>query len=175
MDDHKLNLIPNSTQIPNVILDLIIPRICEIEGRCLLYICRRTFGFHKESDRISFSQFIDGIKDRRGVVLDYGAGIARSSVAKGLKHLVEAEAIRIRKTTQGNYYQINLYMDVEKVVRLTNQFAGRTESGSWRVPKSVRRANTQNLGNKEKQSIRESVDNFRKKSRELVNKMTINN
>lgn len=175
MDDHKLNLIPNSTQIPNVILDLIIPRISEIEGRCLLYICRRTFGFHKESDRISFSQFIDGIKDRRGVVLDYGAGIARSSVAKGLKHLVEAEAIRIRKTTMGNYYQINLHMDVEKVVRLTNQFAGRTENGSWRVPKSVRRANTQNLGNKEKQSIRENVDNFRKKSRELVNKMTINN
>ncbi len=66
-------------------------------------------------------------------------------------------------------------MDVEKVVRLTNQFVGRTETGPWRVPKSVRRTNTQNLGNKEKQSIRENVDNFRKKSRELVKKMTINN
>ncbi len=174
MDEHKSSLIPNSTQIPNLILDLVIPRISEIEGRCLLYICRRTFGFHKDSDRISFSQFTEGIKDRRGVVLDYGAGIARSSVAKGLKHLVGAEAIRIRKTTKGNYYQINLHMDVEKVVRLTNQFAGRTESGPWRVPKSVRRTNTQNLGNKEKQSIARPVHNFGEMTRELARKMSIN-
>ena len=49
-------------------------------------------------------------------------------------------------------------MDVDKVVRLVNQFVGRTETGPWRVPKSVRRANTQNLGNKEKQSIRQIND-----------------
>ena len=155
-------------------MDLIIPRVSEVEGRCLLYICRRTFGFHKGADRISFSQFVEGIKDRRGNVLDYGAGIARSSVAKGLKHLMQADAIRIKKTTRGNYYEINLHMDVEKVVRLVNQFAGRTESGPWRVPKSVRRANTQNLGNLEKPSMGRTGDNVKDITRELARKMTIN-
>ncbi len=154
----KSNLIPNSTQIPNVILDLIIPRISEVEGRCLLYICRRTFGFHKGSDRISFSQFMEGIKDRRGVILDYGAGIARASVAKGLKSLLQADAIKISQTSKGNYYEINLNMDVDKVVQLVNQFSGYTKSGSRREPKSVQGLNTQKIGNKEKQSIRQIKD-----------------
>ena len=138
MDEPKLhNLIPNSTQVPNVILDFVVCRIPEAEARCLLYICRRTFGFHKESDRISFSQFIDGIKTKDGKILDHGAGLARASVAKGLKNLSLAGAIEIKETTKGNYYQINLQMDIEKVVQLVN---------------------TQNSGNKEKESIRQISD-----------------
>ena len=153
----KLNLIPNSTQMPNLILDLVIPLIPEAEARCLLYICRRTFGFHKEIDRISFSQFMKGIKDHKGVVLDYGAGLARASVYKGLMHLANAGAVLVRKTGKGNYYQINLHMDVDKVVQLVNQFSSRTKSGSGSRPKSVQLVNTQNLGNKEKPSISKNL------------------
>jgi hypothetical protein len=150
------NLIPNSTQTPNVIFDLILPRIPEAESRCLLYICRRTFGFHKEADRISFSQFIDGIKTKEGKILDYGAGLARASVAKGLKHLTLAGVISMKKTTKGNYYQINLQMDIEKVVQLVNQYSRHTKSGSATRPKVVQQVNTQKLGNKEKESISQS-------------------
>ncbi len=176
MDQIKqtLSLIPNSTQLPNILLDKVIPLIPEAEARCLVYICRRTFGFHKEADRISFSQFIEGIKDRRGNVLDYGTGLARASVAKGLKCLAEAGAITIRKSTKGNYYQINLHMDVEKVVQLVNQFKGYAKRGSATRPKSVQLLNTQNLGKKEKPSIRDPVDNFSVMTQELVRKMTIN-
>ncbi len=174
MDEHKTtNLIPNSTQMPNILLDKVIPLIPEAEARCLLYICRRTFGFHKDADRISFSQFMDGIKDRRGNVLDYGAGLARASVAKGLKNLKDAGAISIRGTTKGNYYQINLHMDVENVVQLVNQSAGRTKSGSATRPTSVQQLNTQNLGKKEKPSIRSPVDNLSTATRELARKMTL--
>lgn len=155
-------------------MDLVLPRIPEAEARCLLYICRRTFGFHKDADRISFSQFMEGIKDRRGVVLDYGAGLARASVAKGLKSLLEANAIGIRKTTKGNYYQINLHMDVEKVVQLVNQFSSYTKMRSANRPKSVQALNTQNLGKKEKQSIREAGDNLKKMTKELAQKMSFN-
>lgn len=157
MDEIKLhNLIPNSTQIPNIVLDLIVPRIPEAEGRCLLYICRRTFGFHKETDRISFSQFIDGIKTKDGKILDYGAGLARASVAKGLKSLSTAGLIVIQQTSKGNYYQINLQIDLEKVVQLLNQSTGHTKSSSATRPKAVQQVNTQNLGNKEKESISQS-------------------
>lgn len=171
MYEHKNNLIPNSTQVPNVILDLVIPRLPEAEGRCLLYICRRTFGFHKESDRISFSQFIDGIKDRTGKVLDYGAGLARASVAKGLKNLAQADAVIVRTTTKGNFYQINLSMDVDKVVQLVNQYSGNTKSGSATRPKAVQVVNTQNLGNKEKESNTQSVTALPKKERSLHSRL----
>ena len=81
-------LIPNSTQIPNVILDFLIPQLPGAEGKCLLYISRRTYGFHKEEDRISFTQFINGIKSKDGRQLDYGTGMARASVNEALKNLI---------------------------------------------------------------------------------------
>lgn len=117
---------------------------------------------------------MDGIKDRRGQVLDYGAGLARASVYKGLKNLIDAEAISVRKSKAGNHYQINLHMDVDKVVQLVNQFAGRTKSGSASRPKLVHPPNPQNLGNKEKSSIRDSGEKLSTMTQELVRKMTIN-
>jgi len=175
MEEHpKYNLIPNSTQLPNILLDKVIPLIPEAEARCLLYICRRTFGFQKDSDRISFSQFMGGIKDRRGNVLDYGAGLARASVAKGLKRLVESGAVLVRQNTKGNYYQINLHMDVEKVVQVVNRSDWRTKIGSASRPKLVQHLNTQNQGKKEKPSIRDPVNKLSTDIRELTKKMTIN-
>ncbi len=174
MDDHKLNLIPNSTQLPNLILDLVIPLIPESEARCLIYICRRTFGFHKESDRISFSQFIEGIKDRRGNVLDYGTGLSRQSVASGLKNLANAQAVIVSKSGKGNFYKINLHMDVEKVVNLIDQSRKLTKISLKNRPKSVYKLDTQNLGKKEKQSIAENGDNLSTLTKKLAERMSIN-
>ncbi len=175
MDENKTTpLIPNSTQLPNIILDKVLPLIPESEARCLIYICRRTFGFHKEADRISFSQFMDGIKDRRGNVLDYGTGLSRQSVASGLKNLAKAEAVMVSKNRNGNVYKINLHMDVDKVVNLIDQSRELTKIGLKNRPKAVYKLDTQNLGNKEKSSLRYPVDNFKKITRELVSKMSIN-
>ena len=180
MDDRKHNLIPNSTQIPNVILDLILPRIPEAEARCLLYICRRTFGFHRISDRISFSQFIDGIKSRNGEILDYGAGLSRQSVSEGLKNLIKAEAILVKKTSKGNCYKINLNMGVDKVVKLVDQSRKLTKSGLATRPKPVYPIDTQKKGNKEKQSIRQILDSpvdkygeIQKLKSDLCSKLTL--
>ncbi len=159
-------------------MDILLPRIPESEGKCLLYICRRTFGFHKEYDRISFSQFIDGIKDRSGKVLDYGTGLVRASVAEALRNLLNSEAISVKKSTKGNYYQINLHMDVDKVVQKIDWFRKQTRIGSKNGLKAVQKMNTQNLGNKEKQSPSGSSgppgDNFGDMTRELAKRMTIN-
>ena len=175
MDEkNKHNLIPNSTPLPNIILDKVIPLIPDAEARCLIYICRRTFGFQKESDRISFSQFIGGIKDRRGIVLDYGTGLSRQSVASGLKNLIKAEAIAVSKSNKGNFYKINLHMDVDKVVNLIDQSRKLTKSSLKNRPKSVYELDTQNLGKKEKASIREAVDNLSTGIRDLARGMSIN-
>jgi hypothetical protein len=175
MEENKtLNLIPNSTQLPNLILDLVVPLIPESEARCLIYICRRTFGFHKGSDRISFSQFTDGIKDRRGNVLDYGTGLSKQAVAVGLKNLAQAEAIRVMKSKKGNVYEVNLHMDVDKVVNLIDQSRKLTKIGLKNRQRLSYKVDTQNLGNKEKQSIRDPVENLSTGIRELARKMTIN-
>jgi len=114
-------LIPNTTQVPNLILDLVIPRISEGEARCLLYICRRTLGFHKEEDRISFSQFENGIKSSQGRILDFGTGLSRPAINRALRNLRAAGAICIQQRTRGNRYSLNLNIDVEKVVNEVNR------------------------------------------------------
>ena len=138
-------------------MDIFLPRISASETKCILYICRRTFGFHKEYDRISFSQFVDGIKDRNGKTLDYGTGLVRSSVAEALRNLLYSEAILVKKSTKGNYYQINLHMDVDKVVRKMDWFRKQTKSGSKNGLISVRNTDPQKIGNKEKQSLSQSI------------------
>ena len=141
-------LIPNSTQIPNVILDYLIPKIPKAESMCLLYICRRTYGFHKEEDRISFTQFINGIKSKDGKQLDYGSGLSRPSVNEALKNLIKSNVISMRRDSKGNYYKINLEMDISKVVKKINQLRKLTESGKESKPKVVKLLNLQKKGNK---------------------------
>lgn len=150
-------LIPNSTQIPNIILDIVIPQISESDGKCLLYICRRTFGFHKEIDRISLSQFINGIKNRDGEKLDNGCGVSRPAVVNALKNLVGSGLVEITRTGNGNYYKINLQIsDFNEVVKKVNQLRKLTKSGKESKPKQVNLLNLQKKGNKEKQSISET-------------------
>ena len=68
-------LIPNSTQIPDVILDHWMAKLSGAEFKVLLYIARRTYGFGKDTDDISLNQLAHGIRRRDGTRLDR-AGIA---------------------------------------------------------------------------------------------------
>ena len=159
MDENKLeSLIPNSTQIPNIILDFVLPRVPEAEARVLLYICRRTFGFHKQEDNISFSQFENGIKSRQDRQLDFGTGMSRPAINTSLHNLIKAEAIYVQQNSRGNRYRLNLRMDVDKVVNVVNQLRKLTRTGKAALPKVVNPLNTQKIGNKEKQSPKRILD-----------------
>ncbi len=107
-------LIPNSTQIPDVILDQWMAELSGAELKIVLYIARRTFGFGKESDNISLNQMAQGIKKRDGTVLDRGTGLSVSSVARAVKTLEEQNILQ-RKTNindknehDENTYRLNL-------------------------------------------------------------------
>lgn len=108
-------LIPNSTQIPDLILDHWMAELSGAEFKVLLYIARRTYGFGKDRDTISLSQIAHGLTRRDGTVLDRGTGVSRASVARALKVLEERGAI-VRKTNlsaktrefEENTYSINL-------------------------------------------------------------------
>lgn len=165
-------LLPNTTQIPNIILDMLLPELPPAETKCILYICRRTFGFGKTKDRISLSQFIKGIKTKDGTILDHGTGMSRSQVVIALQSLAAAGVVYVEETTKGNYYELNLNLNIEvaikivkdtrakfqnhkvnkprqgtllKVVRKADQFGKQTTSGMESIPKVVRKADPQNL------------------------------
>lgn len=76
--------IPNFTQTPNIIFDELMSDLTDSELRVLMYICRRTYGFHRESDRIAYRQFEYGIDG-----LDKGCGLRSEAIGIALKSLEE--------------------------------------------------------------------------------------
>ncbi len=84
----------NFTGIPNVFFDKVLPDL-ETAGelKVLLYIFRHTYGWRKDCDCISISQFMEGIVTRRGRQLDRGTGLAKSTVVSALKSVVEQEYV----------------------------------------------------------------------------------
>src|SRR3954451_2162339 len=81
---------PNTTPVPDVVFDRLLARLGEAELKALLYIIRRTFGFKRDRDPISFNQFLRGISKRDGTVLDDGCGVrSRTTLSNTLKSLEE--------------------------------------------------------------------------------------
>jgi phage replication O-like protein O len=105
---------PNTTQIPNDVIDSLMPSLSGGELKVLLYICRRTFGFQKDSDRISLAQIAHGITTRTGKVLDHGTGLCKRHVITALKALEKKNIISITRTVDEtglnavNTYRLNM-------------------------------------------------------------------
>ena len=91
---------PNYTPVPDELFDELLADLGHAELKALLYIIRRTFGFKKDADSISFSQFLTGITTKDGIVLDRGCGIKKASnLSTALKSLEEKGII---VTTKGD-------------------------------------------------------------------------
>lgn len=90
---------PNYTQIPDQVFDELLPLLTGNELKILMYICRRTFGFKKDTDNISLAQMVSGITTKDGTKLDGGTGLSKASVARALKDLEEKNIIvRVRRS-----------------------------------------------------------------------------
>lgn len=99
---------PNFTQIPNILLDDLMHDLTGGELRCLLYICRRTYGFHRDSDSISYSQFEKGIVNKDGKKVDNGCGISHETISVSLTGLVDRGLIIKKRNGHTFKYSINL-------------------------------------------------------------------
>ena len=113
---------PNYTETPNEIFDKFLSFLSHAELKVLLYIVRRTFGFHKkdEGDAISLSQICNGIKKKKSSegeeeVKDEGTGLTKKSAIKAIKSLEKKGHIMVwrnRKTkygdTDSNWYRLNI-------------------------------------------------------------------
>jgi len=127
---------PNYTQTPNVFYDEIMADLGYAEIKCMLYIFRRTFGFHKQSDKISLTQFETGIEN-----LDRGTGLKRPNIIKALKSLTEKGLVKINKGKINSY---SLLLEDTLLVTQDNQ------TSNVELPEVVTQSNTQK---KEKESI----------------------
>jgi len=88
---------PKHTQTPNVLLDDYLPEMGLAETKVVFAITRKTFGWHKYTDRISISQLMEltGLSNR-GVIDGVNAAMDR-----GIIHREEA----------GNSYRYHLVID----------------------------------------------------------------
>ena len=102
--------VPSYTQTPNEFFDELAPRLTEAELRVLIYVIRRTFGFHKQADAISLSQMTDGITTGDGQTLDLSTGMSRSAVWRGAKGLVEKGVLSVERVKHPDgEYETNVY------------------------------------------------------------------
>ena len=74
----------------------------------MLYIFRHTYGWQKEADGISISQFVDGVVRKRGRRVDYGTGLGRRTVFDALNSLVEKGYI-LRFIPGRGYHRLGYY------------------------------------------------------------------
>ena len=90
---------PTTTATPDEIFEEWVHVLGHAELLALLYVVRRTLGFKKATDGISYTQFLDGITTREGKVLDRGCGIKnRTTLAAALRRLEDLRLIHSYKT-----------------------------------------------------------------------------
>jgi hypothetical protein len=84
---------PNTTPVPDELFDELLADLSGAEVKVVLYICRRTFGFKKESDNISINQMLNGITKKDGTQLDRGLGLSKPTLLRTLKELAKKNII----------------------------------------------------------------------------------
>ena len=89
---------PTTTATPDEIFEEWVHVLRHAELLALLYVVRRTLGFKKATDSISYTQLLDGITTREGKVLDRGCGVKnRTTLAAALRRLEDLRLIRSYK------------------------------------------------------------------------------
>jgi hypothetical protein len=136
----------NGTQIPDAYFDEVMAPLGPSAFMVLMYIARRTFGFKRYSDQISLDQICHGIVTRDGRRLDYGTGLAKSTVVLALDRLVAFGVIRKQRNDDPQGGQLaNTYQIVFKNPGVSSPPPlSENRTGAVRIPDSppVRGSNT---------------------------------
>lgn len=131
-------LIPNSFQVPNYYADVVMELLNEAELKILMYAIRQTFGFRKDTERISLSEFCGG-KYLNGKQVSHGTGVSRGAAINALKMLLRTRILLL--TAKGtaknsNEYGINLDATTIDLQPFYDRRAGSSERISQRLVKA---------------------------------------
>lgn len=77
---------PEFTTVPNDLLDRFLAQLSGAELKVLLYIVRRTFGWHQDEASISLNQMERG-RTVGGKVVDQGTGLTRKTIYTAVRSL----------------------------------------------------------------------------------------
>ncbi len=95
---NESKFIPNFLQVPNAVIDELLPDLTGAELKCYLVVIRKTKGWNKESDNISISQFMKS------------TGLSNSAVIKACESLVKyGLLIKQNGTRNTGVYAVNSY------------------------------------------------------------------
>jgi len=101
---------PRFTPIPDEFLDHQLADLSSAETKVMLFLFRKTYGYRKSADRVSFAQLEHGTRSSEGTVIDRGTGLSRATIWRALKGLREKGLIEIeRQTTPAGDSDINYY------------------------------------------------------------------
>lgn len=132
----------NTTPIPDVLFDGLLTELSGAELKVLLYIMRRTWGFKKDTDAISLSQFEHGIITRDGRTLDKGVGLNRETICKALQSLEENGYITSEKqgrsvTIYSIHFKGSRKSEPQWSENPTSQVVGKSAQGSRKIRQKV--------------------------------------
>jgi phage replication O-like protein O len=126
---------PNYTQCPNVFFDEILKELSGSETKVFCVIMRKTFGWQKTKDRISYSQ----IMEMSGIV-------SKATISEAIKNLEAKGFIVSEKDRQTTVYAVNV-SEIEPVQKM-NRYDNCTDIGTEIVP-SLPKTGTKTVHTKE--------------------------
>jgi len=101
---------PDFTQIPDDVFDVVLNKVTPAEFKVLMYIARHTWGWKKDTDRISIAQMVSGQQRKDGSWQDHGTGLSRSGIKKAVQGLEEKNLITVQRELAANGNRaVNLY------------------------------------------------------------------
>ena len=132
--------VPNHTQIPNIIIDRHMAELSHAQFKVLMAICRKTIGWHKQSDYISISQIVEL------------AGVSNKTVVGAIKQLEKKGFIVTQKTNRSTTL-ITINYEVTSVVSTPTSVMVTPPSVVSTPVTSVVSTHTKETINKEESSI----------------------
>ena len=98
---NESKFIPNFLQVPNAVIDELLPDLTGAELKCYLVVIRKTKGWNKESDNISISQFMKA------------TGLSNSAVIKACESLVKyGLLVKENGARNTGVYAVNSYSKI---------------------------------------------------------------
>ena len=98
---NESKFIPNFLQVPNAVIDELLPDLTGAELKCYLVVIRKTKGWNKESDNISISQFMKA------------TGLSNSAVIKACESLVQyGLLVKENGARNTGVYAVNSYSKI---------------------------------------------------------------
>jgi hypothetical protein len=122
--------IPNTTQVPNYVLDVMMSCLSGAEFKVLMFFIRQTYGFMKYNHKVSYSlnQISKGMKSlTTGEYIFHGTGVSTRQVQSAIDKLnSNYELITVEYgdfvKAKATKYKLNLDADIaEKILSITDE------------------------------------------------------